>query len=60
MPDAGELFQRSFPPFPKDYADDYLRNEKYQNEFSEFRSKELGNDEAEPERGWNHNCREEP
>jgi hypothetical protein len=57
MSDAGELFLCAFPPSPKDYTDDYLRNKKYQDE---LRSKEPGKDEAEPERAWNHNCREEP
>jgi hypothetical protein len=57
---AGELFLCAFPAFPNYCADDYLSNKKNQDDSSEVRSKELGNDEAEPKRAGNHNRSEEP
>ena len=60
MSNAGELFLSAFPIFPDDYAGEYLSNKQDQDECSELQSKRLGNDEAEPERAWNHECREGP
>ena len=60
MSHAGELFMSAAPVFPDDNTGDYLDDDENNDEFSKVGSEERGDDEAESERGWNHEGREGP